>query len=154
MIDKVEKKIETIIMAEEVKKLLRYLYAEQLRLGYRSMIEIRCDGCKIDHPSQKQHICLDPSENEAFLTYELYDAAEMALDKQYLELVFIETANTLGLNHSLVDFESSIQDYLQHWEATGFQDVEKSLEVEESFTMARTIATMKLLSLEERCRKQ
>ena len=140
-------------MAEEVKKLLRYLYAEKLRLGYRSVIEIRCDGCKINHPSQKQHICLDPSEHDALLTYELYDAAEMGVDKQYLELVFIEAAKTLGLNHCLVDFESFIQDCLHHWETTGFQDIDKSLDVEESFTMARTIATMKLLCLEERCTK-
>ena len=140
-------------MADEVKKLLRYLYAEQLELAYRSMIEIGCDGCKINHPSQKQHICLDPSENEALLTFAMYDAAEATIDKEYIKLIFIEAAKTLGLNHRLVDFESFIHDCLQHWEATDFQDVNKSLEVEESLTMARTIAAMKMLSLEERCRK-
>lgn len=150
--DEVEK-IDTVIMLEDLRKLLRYLYAEQLLGCLRVEVQSRCNGCIIDHPSQAQHICINPT-SELLESSELYGLAESKIDKQYLKVLYIETCNTLWLNHRAIDFESCLQEFLEWWVATDFQDVDHSLNVEPSYVTAGMAAVMKISALENRLSKR
>ena len=138
---------------EEVRKVLRYVYADQICFAYRINLKSSCYGCTIDHPSQKQHSCLDDSDDDPILTSQLYGEAEAKVNKQYLKLLFIETCTTLWMNHMRVDFDSTVEEFLEWWVATDFQDLARSLEVEDAIISASVAAAMKLCSLEERLTK-
>lgn len=138
---------------EEVRKVLRYVYADQISFAYRINLKTSCYGCTVDHPSQKQHSCLDDLDDDPILTAQLYSESENKINKQYLKLLFIETCTILWMNHMRVDFDSTLQEFLQCWVATDFQDLHKSLEVEEEIIKATVAAAMKLCSLEERLSK-
>lgn len=149
--DEVEK-VEKITMVEELRDLLRYLYAEQLMKAHRLIVESRCEGCKIDHPSQTQHMCLYPDSDPYALS--LYGLSESSLNKTYLKALFIETANILWLNYKLIDIDRTLREFLQCWDATDFQDVDRSLDVQGSFIAAAEAAEMKICSLEKRFTKR
>jgi len=144
-------KMERITMVEELRDLLRYLYAEQLLKSHRLIVKAQCIGCQIDHPSQLQHLCIDP-DNDPYAR-SLYGLAESSLNKSYLKAVFIETANILWLNYKLIDIDRTLQEFLQWWDATDFQDVDRSLNVQESYITAAAAAAFKICSLEKRFTK-
>ena len=137
---------------EDVRALLRYLYADQIQLHYRSALESNCYGCITEHPSQTQHICLEPLDE--FYIPQVYGEAETKVDKHYLKLLFIETCNTLWLNPNLVDFDNTLVEILQWWNATDFQDLETTLSATgDYFQTASAGAALKISSLEERFTK-
>ena len=137
--------------AEKMKvcKLLKYLYAQQIQIALRSLIESECNGCLVGHPSQNQHSCLEQLERER--STELYTDAESKVDKQYLNLLFIETCNILWLNYRAIDSDRVLQDFNKHWMNTNYEDL---LEMKEQwgdyFVTASTSAAMKLDLLKKR----
>lgn len=148
--DEVEK-IQKAVMVKEVRKLLRYLYGKQILFAYRFTLKSRCNGCIIDHPSQDQHMCLESLDD--CIASELYLESEARVNKQFLNLVFIESSITLWLNYSVIDFDSTLQEFLQCWIDTDFQDLNASQDVEDSFVTVSIAAAMKIRSLEERFTK-
>ena len=137
------------VMREEVRKLLKYLYADQILFAYRTTLTSMCNGCVVDHPSQSQHMCVEQLDDE--IASIVYSEAETKVDKHYLQLLFIEACNTLWLNYSLIDFDSTVQEFLQCWVMTDFQDLEQTREnLEEFYVTASASAAMKICSLEER----
>ena len=53
----------------------------------------KCNGCKIDHPSQWQHSCIDPAGH---LVSTLYGIASASLDEGRLKAIFAEAAKYFG----------------------------------------------------------
>ncbi len=138
----------------EVRKLLKYLYADQILFAYRTVLQYKCNGCRIDHPSQSQHMCLEPLEAEIASVF--YSEAEAIVyeKKHYLYLLFIETCNYLGLNYRRIDFDTNFAEYRQWWINTEFRDLEETVEnSEDSYEVAVETAAMKLCSLEDRLTK-
>lgn len=149
--DEVEK-TENKMQRDELRHLLRYIYANQLASAIVKVREYVCEGCKIDHPSQTQHSCLYTDWERSFY---IYDTTTEGIDESRLKAIFIEAAHILWLNHKDIDIDSTLQEYLECWVTTSFVDFEASLETtEESFITATAAATSKLNLLEERFTKQ
>ena len=138
-------------MNEDSRQLLRYIYAEQLILTFRSLAaEVTCNGCEIDHPSQWQHSCIDP---DSHLVSTIYKLAAARLNKGRLKAIFLEAAEKSGLDCQHIDLESTLREYLDCWVATSFQDIERSFNIERYYARAIATATSKIDSLERRFTK-
>lgn len=136
---------------QDLRQLLRYIYAEQLILTYQNLTVMpKCNGCKIDHPSQWQHSCIDPAGH---LVSTLYGIASASLDEGRLKAIFAEAANSLGLDYRQIDIESTLHEYLECWEATGYRDIEKNRNEDQYYVRAIAAATTKVNSLEKRLMK-
>ena len=144
--DEVEQ-LEINMSRDDLRQLLRYIYADQLILAYQSLAVSECQGCKIDHPSQHQHSCIDPDVQQIPILYGL--VAEQ-LDKGRLKAIFAEAAQILWIDYKHIEFERTLREYLKCWEATNYQDIEKSLMVETYYVTAITAATYKINLLEKR----
>ena len=152
--DEVEK-VERELMVKDVRNLAKYLYATHISLGYSNILHSMCNGCIIDHPSQSQHSCLETFDiiDGTSASTDLYIEAEAKVSKFYLKLLFTESCKTLWLNSALIDFEQTLQEFLQSWMTTEFIELENSMEVKDCFTTAADAAATKIGLLEERFMK-
>lgn len=151
--DEVEK-VERGLMEKDVRNLLKYLYANQIEIGYRNILELMCNGCSTQHPSQAQHSCLETFDiiDGTSGSTELFIEAEEKVCKFNLKLLFIESCKMLWLDSTLVDFAQTLQEFLQSWMTSDFEELE-NMKVEESFTTAVAAASTKIGLLEKRFTK-
>ena len=76
------------------KDILMYVFGKELQTQFRSVVEDRCNGCQIDHPSQLQHSCLWLEDDD----WEVDSILEEALSKvdiSYVKALSLETAKIL-----------------------------------------------------------
>ena len=149
-VDEVEK-VEREIMEKDVRNLLKYLYANQIEIGYRNSLELMCNGCITQHPSQSQHSCFetfDIVDGTSGATVLFIEAAEKVCAFN-LKLLFIESCKILWMDSTLVDFDQTLQKCLQSWIACDFEEMENMI-VDDSFSGAYAAASTKIGLLEKR----
>ena len=132
----------------DLQQLLRYIYAERINQVFNSLVKERCVGCEYDHPSQKQHLCMDPESDS--LAPVLFEIAAERVDKFDLRLMFIEAAKNMFLDYRHINFQQYLKELESYWRHTEWKNLEESNKVPEHVVLAVLSARMKLLVLEKR----
>ena len=124
---------------KNVCNLMNAIFYEAVAAQVGKLCKERCQGCEVDHPSQRRHDCLMLSLDEEWVMYGL-EAVERVLEKGTLRRQFIEAVRVLKLrkydraekhqnlerNHEVTleflkslskDFDEyqSILNYLMYW---------------------------------------
>ncbi len=136
---------------QDLQQLVGYIYAENIYKAFYSLVKERCVGCQYDHPSQKQHLCLNPEEDS--MAPVLFDIASERVDKFDLKLLFIETARSLYMDIKGFDFQQYVKDLETFWKHSEWERLEESCNVPEYVEIAVKAAKMKLVLLEKRVKK-
>ena len=76
--------------------LMNAIFSQCIDLHVNKLRKEKCYGCKIDHPSQRQHDCIMMTEEEAWETYGL-EAIEHIFQKQILQKQFTEAIRVMKL---------------------------------------------------------
>ena len=76
---------------DAIEKLLIDAFADHLRYEIVTLTNENCNGCKIDHPSQRQHDCC--MMDNTTMTFNYLDAAMERIDQEKAMKTFIDLAN-------------------------------------------------------------
>ena len=77
------------------KDIVTYVFGEELQRQFNTVVEERCKGCQIDHPSQLKHSCLWLEDDDCDVD-NMFREALVRMDYCYLKLVYMETADILN----------------------------------------------------------
>ena len=92
--------------------LLEAIFANAVASEINQLCQEYCCGCKIDHPSQRQHDCLMMDEDERWEMYG-FDAIERVNNKRMIWDEFVEAARVLKLR-----CHKDVLDHLRQLEKT------------------------------------
>ncbi len=139
-IDAIFKKRET----ETLQILTHYVLATFLQEKVNGIIFENCVGCKIDHPSQDQHICIAPDPDTDCLVECWYQEAADALSFAEIKEVITTTQEYLEVGLLKISPEFSfyrcVSEKLRSWKATEFRQFVHDLEVEDRIKEAVNFA--------------
>ena len=100
----------------KAKDIVIYVFGEELKRQFNTVVEERCNGCKIDHPSQLRHSCLWIEDDDCDVDG-IFQEALARMDISYLKSLYLETADILTVNikHQPNFFEQQIKDIRDLW---------------------------------------
>ncbi len=91
-----------------------YVFGDAVERLTGTLMKLHCPGCRIDHPSQNQHICLDLQPDNP-LYDELYEDALDELDAGYIKALFLEFAHVIGYDANLIDVDERFTKLRDRW---------------------------------------
>ena len=129
--------------SEEYKRLgrlARYIYAEFLNEEIDKALKKKCYGCQTDHPSQTNHICLDPEPTlDPFILHLYLEAAE-SVNLTQVEEAFDRSRKILEWEYGSSDIHQDFSTYIKKcygaWKATDFETLSLDFTVEPSISAA------------------
>ena len=68
------------------KDIVTYVFGEELQRRFNTVVEERCEGCQIDHPSQFKHSCLWLEDDDCDVN-KIFREALVRMDFSYLRLL-------------------------------------------------------------------
>lgn len=94
----------------------KVVYAEAVREAIQDVSVRKCYGCMVDHPSQTQHTCLMPFEEEDLLLYYFHEALD-SVDESTVLKTFEERLQRSSIPE---DFRNIYKQkfYCADWRAT------------------------------------
>ena len=97
--------------------ILIFIYGEELQSQYNKEVKEQCHGCRRDHPSQREHLCLHLDDDDWEIEVILKDALAK-VDISYVKALCVETANILKVDVTwlLTFFDQLIKGLETQWE--------------------------------------
>ena len=139
-VDATFKKKET----ETLQLLTRYVLATFLQEKVNAIVFENCVGCKINHPSQDQHICIAPDPNTDCLIEFWYHEAADTLDIAAVKEVIAVTQENIEVGVLPISPEFDLNQYIiRHistLKETEFSHVIDDLEIDDGIKQAVSFA--------------
>ena len=84
-------------------RLIKYIYAQSLTEEANKLLKSRCDGCQTDHPSQTNHICIEPQPDKDPIMLHLYVEALESVDLSRVKTVYQRSRKFLKIGDGSKD---------------------------------------------------
>ncbi len=143
--------IDVLLKEEEFHKVhnvAKYIFATLLCDELSKVLKSQCNGCMIEHPSQLQHICIEPDPANDIFVLTLYIQALEELNKLYAAKLFQATRRRLQLGTTgscaVYDFLAVVHHYSKVWTLNNFSNLQEALHADNHVKEAVNLARLEL----------
>jgi len=115
----------TCVIMEVVESLARYICLKVFDEKYAEFVRRTCNGCVVDHPSQNQHVCMDPDDDTvAFWCEEVWND----LSDHYIYVIFVQALVELKIHPGVFEI-SLVRKVMDEFRIDEADEIEVSEEV-------------------------